>query len=128
MKTFLILLLSGTSFFARAQVTISDDVADYYLELDDRYKLLTIEVVDLKKINENLNKQIAQYKFIGTTYVSDSSVFRGIIATKDQQLTFKDKELKLANKEIRKQKIKKWIFIIGLGFVIIEEEVRYLKR
>lgn len=127
-KYFLILLLSGVSFFARAQVTISNDVADYYLELDDKYKLLSIEVVDLKKINENLRKQLLLSKSITKTYVSDSSVFRGIIATKDQELSFNKEELKLAHKEIRNQKLKKWIFIIGLGFVIVEEEIRYLRR
>lgn len=127
-KYFLILLLSGASFFARAQVTISDEVADYYLELDDRFKLLSIEVVDLKKINENLRKQLLLSQSITKTYVSDSSVFRGIIATKDEQLSFKDKELNLARKEIRNQKLKKWIFIIGLGFVIVEEEIRYLRK
>ena len=132
MKYFLILLLGCCSFFASAQVTISDKAADYFLEVDDKFHILETQIEVKDRIISDLNDKILTYKLIVKTYndpiKGDSVEFRNKLATKDEELSFKDKETKSYKREANKQKVLKWVFIVGLGAIIVEEEVRWLKK
>ena len=123
MKYFLIIILGCCSFFASGQVTISDDVADYYLELDDKFHIMERQLITKDQIIDNLKKQLITSGLITKTFTNDSSVFRGIIVTKDSELAFKDKELEISKKEIRKQKFQKVVVIVVATAIIIVEVI-----
>lgn len=103
------------TFCSHAQVTIPDDVARFYLEQNDRVKLLEAQNRIKDNIIANCEKRVTLQTQIITTYVSDSAIYKQIVATKD-------KEISLNKKEIRQQKFQKiasWIVSGGVILIII---------
>lgn len=123
MKYLLVFILGIFSFFVDAQVTISDDVADYYLELDDKFHILEREIDTKDLVIKYLQKQIITQSLITKTFSSDSSTFRNYLETKNNQLAFKDKELIISKKEIRKQKFEKVVVIVVATAIIVVEVI-----
>lgn len=96
MRYFLIFLFGCFSFFASAQVVIPPAVARYFLEQDDRVKIL----IQKDSINQllvgNLSQQIEIKNKIITIYKGDSVIFKNIITTKDEEIAVVTKGLQLA--------------------------------
>jgi len=113
------------SFFADAQVTISDKAADYFLEVDDKFHILETQIHTEDVIIKNLQQQVLTQKLIIKTYSDpikgDSVEFRKMIATKDEQMSLKDKENKFLKRSLVKQKILTWVFVIGFGAVLVKD-------
>jgi hypothetical protein len=120
MVKYFIFLLSIISFSASAQVVIPDAVADYYLELDDKSKVWLRTIDTQGVIIQQLKFQIITQQSISKSCLTDAVIFNAKIATKDDQLAFKDKENKLARKEIRRQKFHKVLIVVG---VVVEHVV-----
>jgi SPX domain protein involved in polyphosphate accumulation len=93
-------------------VTIPDDVARYYLEQNDKVKVLEAQNRIKDNIISNCEKRVTLQTQIITTYVSDSAIYKQIVATKD-------KEISLNKKEIRRQKIQKITSWIVGGVIIV---------
>jgi SPX domain protein involved in polyphosphate accumulation len=93
-------------------VTIPDDVARYYLEQNDKVKVLEAQNRIKDNIISNCEKRVTLQTQIITTYVSDSAIYKQIVATKD-------KEISLNKKEIRRQKFQKITSWIVGGVVIV---------
>lgn len=119
MKYILILLIIFP-FLSQAQVEITNEVADYYLELHDKYKIQNGVIEKQKVTVGQLKFQIITQQSITNSCMSEVVTFNSIIATKDDQLAFKDKENKLAKKEIRKQKLHKVLIVAA---VVVEHVV-----
>lgn len=113
-KYFLILLFSVVTFCAQSQVTVPDNVARFYLEQNEKVKVYERLVMTKDSRIALLERKIITQGLIIKTYESDSTTFRGIINTNGELLAFKDKQLVIANKEIRRQKRQKNV-IIGAG-------------
>ena len=113
-KHFLILLLSVTTFCASSQVTITDEVARFYLEQNEKVKIYEKVVTTKDQRISLLEQKIVQQKVIISTYESDSRSFMGIINTNEDQLKFKDKQLKAADKNIKRLKRQRNI-VAGTG-------------
>lgn len=119
-KYFILISLIFASFISQAQIEIANEVADYYLELHDKYKIQN-EVIEKQKVTiGQLKFQIITQQSVSNSCMADVVTFNSIIATKDDQLAFKDKENKLAKKEIRKQKLHKVLIVAA---VVVEHVV-----
>lgn len=114
MKYFLIILGLTITFFSQAQtVCVPDKVADYFLEQNERAKQLDVLVYRQDTLILNQKKQLALKDSIIQTQRNDSTLFRKIIGTKNNELAFKDKDLQVANKEVKRQKRIKVAIIVG---------------
>ncbi len=119
-KYFTSIALIFASFLSQAQVEITNEVADYYLELHDKYKIQNGVIERQKVVIGQLKFQIITQQSVSNSCMADVVTFNSIIATKDDQLAFKDKENKLAKKEIRKQKLHKVLIVAA---VVVEHVV-----
>ncbi len=107
------------TFCSLAQVTIPDDVARFYLEQNDKIKVLEAQNRIKDQMIANCDKRLLLQTKVITTYVSDSAVYKKIISTKDE-------ELALTRKELRRQKRRKTIAYIGIGLIIVVETAKDL--
>jgi hypothetical protein len=99
------------------KVCIDKEVAVYFLQQDEKATILTeLKYLDSLKIH-NLTDQLLVKDKIITTYQNDSQYYQEIISTKNQELVYKDEQLKGAKRQIRRQKFQKFI-AIGV-FVVI---------
>jgi hypothetical protein len=99
------------------KVCIDKEVAVYFLQQDEKATILTeLKYLDSLKIH-NLTDQLLVKDKIITTYQNDSQYYQEIISTKNQELTYKDEQLKGAKRQIRRQKFQKFI-AIGVLVVI----------
>jgi hypothetical protein len=113
-NSFLILLLSVITFCASSQVTITEDVARFFLEQNEKVKIYEKIIVSKDSRISLLEQKIVQQGVIISTYESDSRSFRGIINTNEDQLKFKDKQLEAAEKNIKRLKRQRNI-VAGAG-------------
>jgi hypothetical protein len=99
------------------KVCIDKEVAVYFLQQDEKATILTeLKYLDSLKIH-NLTDQLLVKDKIITTYQNDSQYYQEIISTKNQELTYKDEQLKGTRRQIRRQKFQKFI-AIGVLVVI----------
>jgi hypothetical protein len=99
------------------KVCIDKEVAVYFLQQEEKASILTeLKYLDSLKIH-NLTDQLLVKDKIITTYQNDSQYYQEIISTKNQELTYKDEQLKGAKRQIRRQKFQKFI-AIGVLVVI----------
>lgn len=115
-----------TSFFAlttaRAQdhtVVIPDSVAVYFLEQNQRAKILTSEIVVLKQEINVLKEQLTTKDSIKSTLVLDSTDYKGLLQVKTDRLKFLQDQLDLANKQIKRLKFKLVLTYVGAVVVFI---------
>lgn len=119
-KYFFIILLGLTSFLSPAQdVVISADAARYFLEQDDRAKLLTVKDSIDQQIIENLDWELQIKNSIIKSYKNDSIIYKSIIANKDQQISVVKEEVIVAQKIIAKQKFMVCVFAGAAGGSVI---------
>jgi hypothetical protein len=118
-KHFLILLLAVTPFFAAySQVTIPNEVAAYFLEQNERaIQLEEIRLINAQKIS-NLESQLTVALRIQKTFKNDSEEYMLIIGTKNDEITFGEKQLILSKKETRRQYRQK-VVVMGVGAGVI---------
>lgn len=114
MRYFLILGL--ILFFSplRAQVNISDSVANFYMEEHDRAQILTKEVQDQKELIATRDQQLIVKDLMIKSYVVDSTTFRKIIGTKNGEIAFIKEDLQSATKEVKRQKRIKIAIIVAV--------------
>jgi len=110
-------------FFATASgaqsVTIPDDVARWFLEQNEKAKILEQRIIDLKTDVSVLEHTVSADSAIIQTYINDST-------THAKQLLLKEKELEILNntiadvgKELKKQKRQKIAVFVGAGIILI---------
>jgi hypothetical protein len=112
-------LIFCTSHAQDSTVTIPNNVARYYLEQNDRAKLLAEQVVIKDSQITNLGKQLITKDLFISTYKTDSIAYNSIITTDEEHIEFLNSELEAANKEARKQKRMKILALVGIGIVAI---------
>ncbi len=98
----------------KAQVNISDSVANFYMEEHDRAKILAKEVLEKDKLISNKEQQLVIKDLMIKSYIADSVTFRKIIGTKNSELAFRDKDLQFANHELKRQKRIKIAIIVAV--------------
>jgi hypothetical protein len=115
-KYFLILLFSLFTILTAAgqTVTISDQVARYFLEQDLRAKALDSLLIIKQQRIDILGEQLVLKEKIEQTYINDAKTYKEIIETKDDQLKQKDDLLVNAGKEIKRQQRQKNM-LLGAG-------------
>ena len=120
MRYFLVVVLAVTSFFAAGQdVVIPADVARYYLEQNDKVELLEKkDSLSTQEIN-SLTTTIALKDSVIVTYKKDKETYEDTIDTKNSEQKLLKDELRLARKEIRKQRFYKTVGFIGMGVMTI---------
>lgn len=107
-RFFLALLISFFAATAGAQtVTIPDDVSRWFLEQNERVKILEVQIVDLREDINVLQAQVVVMSAKEETLLTAADVYKEQIALKQEQLDLKTKELRNAKREIIKQKILK---------------------
>jgi len=119
-KYFLVVLLAVPSFFAAGQdVVIPADVARYYLEQNDKVELLEKkDSLSTQEIN-SLTTTIALKDSVIHTYEEDAKIHEDVIDTKNSEQKLLKDELRLAKKEMRKQRFYKTVGFIGMGVITI---------
>ena len=100
-------------------VCIPDSVASYFLEQDDRVKILTKKDSLSQQLISDLQLSVDTRDLYITTLQNTNKALTGINGTKDKQLLLKDEEIKLAKKEIKRQKFQKVLTMVGSGLIII---------
>lgn len=106
-------------FFAPAQVNIPPDVARYFLEQDDKAKILTKkDSLNTIEIN-NLKSTIDIKDQLITTYKQDSVTYNAVIKLREEENYLSRQEVKILKKEVRKQKILTGISIVGMIVVTL---------
>jgi len=110
-KYFLILalLFFAPCLQAQHRVVIPDSVASWYLERNQKLIVLEKDVLILREDISNLKYQVSLNTGIKETYIKDSIDYKGKLQVKEEELTHKEKEIKQLTKEIRTQKLLKWI-------------------
>ncbi len=111
---FFVCLFLLTMMTAYSQVTIPDQVARFYLEQNEKVKLYEKQVVIKDELIDNLNQQIGTKNIIINTFKNDSVSYQGLIKTYKHQIAFKEREIELKDKEIKKAKRQRNI-IAGAG-------------
>lgn len=119
MRYFLIILFGSVPFFASAQVTIPTETARYFLERDDLARVLTRKDSLNTEIVLNLNQQLLIQNKIIETYKQDSATCNQVVKLKDEEMDILNRELKLAKKDARKQRVLKTLSLIGTGVLIV---------
>lgn len=117
MKLFFSLLLACLPFFASSQdslVCIPDEAARYYLEAnEERWLLREKDSLSTQKIN-NLTEEILLKDHKIVTYENDLKSYEIREATLEAVSTLKDQELETSRGEVRKQKLLKYLAILGI--------------
>lgn len=114
MRYFLILGLILFLSPLKAQVNISDSVANFYMEEHDRAQILTAQGLEKDKLIANKDKQLVDKDLMIKSYVADSITFRKIIGTKNGELAFIKEDLQFANREIKRQRRVKVAIIVAV--------------
>lgn len=104
-----------------AQVTIPDDVARFFLEQNDKAKLLEKQVEIKNQIISNLNSQLQISGTIIVTYIDESVLYKRFIESMKQQSALISTQLNNAIREVRRQKFQKVVTWVagGVLFVLI---------
>lgn len=104
-RYFLIILLASISFLSAAQdVTIPADAARYFLEQDDRARILAKKDSINQRIISVVSQELEIKQAVINSYKQDSLTFRSIVSNKDQQISLTKEQLTLAQKTISTQK------------------------
>jgi hypothetical protein len=122
MKRSLLALVLAFLFFAPAassQVMIPDSVAVYYLEQNERVKILTKAVAELRAEIHLLEMKVQTGKEIQGTFQTDRLTYEEKLQVKLEELTHKEELLKEAKKEIRKLKRQLVFTYIGAGLLLL---------
>ena len=114
MRTFLIILCSVITFCAQSQVVITEKVARYFLEQDDKVKLLVSKDSINRAIIKNQGLMLINKDKIIETYKNDSMLFETIIAIKDSTIADRDEQLKNSHKLLNKRTFQRDL-AIGIG-------------
>ena len=114
MRKFLILLFSVTIFCANAQVTISEKTARYFLEQDDRAKLLEKKDSISQAIIKNQGLLLINKDKIIETYQYDSVIYEKLLAIKDSTISDRNEQLKSSHKLLNKRTFQRDL-AIGTG-------------
>ena len=105
MRCFLIFLLWLIPFLSHTQtVVIPAETARYFLEQDDRAKILAKKDSVNQRMISVVNQELQVKQEIISSYQKDSLVFRAIIANKEQQIFLTKEELSAAQKIISTQR------------------------
>lgn len=120
MKSFLIVLFL---FFATASgaqtVTIPDDAARWFLEQNEKRKVLEDRVVNLKADITLLEQMVTADSAIIKTYVNDSTTHSKQLLLKNKELEITNNAIEDLNKEVKKQKRQKTGAFVGAGIILI---------
>lgn len=100
-------------------VTLPDDVARYYLEQNERVKILTSTVDNLRKEIVNLKEQVITQVGTVEQYEEDKKTHAEQIELKKEELTHQQDLLKEAKKEIKRLKFKIVITYITAGVLVV---------
>lgn len=103
MKKLLLILLIVGSLSCSAQVVISAPTARYFLEMEERARLLDSLVVIKQQTIGELNNKIDLIEAREKTYKQDVESLKSLLALSDKRLSLKDAELEYADKEIKRQ-------------------------
>jgi len=119
-KSFLIVLFL---FFATASgaqtVTIPDDAARWFLEQNEKRKVLEDRVVNLKADITLLEQMVTADSAIIKTYVNDSTTHSKQLLLKNKELEITNNAIEDLNKEVKKQKRQKTGAFVGAGIILI---------
>ena len=137
MRYFLTVLFAAITFFAAGQpakpeepmvvptVTIPITAARYFLERDDVAKVLERKDSISRELIVNLQDQVGTQVKIINTYKQDSITSISYTATKNEEISLLNQELKLAKKDANKQRFLKIVAFVGMGVVIL---VTFIKQ
>ncbi len=119
LKHFLIVAFLFFAPAAFSQVTLPDSVAIFYLEQNERVKILSEQTSTLKQEIKNLEGQLKEKKTIEMTLKDDGIDYRGQIQLKKEELAQKQDVLDQLKKDIRKYKRKIVFTTITAGAVVV---------
>lgn len=122
MVKYFLVILSLFPFFAgysQNKVCIQKETAVYFLEQEERAKILTEKDSLNQEQIKNLGNQLLVKDEIIILYKQDSVSYNNKTTTIQEQLSFKEEELKISKKEIRRQKFLKTLGFIGIGVITI---------
>jgi len=111
MRYFLIILLGLISFLSSAQdVVIPAETARYFLEQDDRAKLLAEKDSVNQRIICGIKEELMIKDSIINSYKRDSMIYKSIMSNKDLLVSLGKKELAASERMINNQKFEVSLF------------------
>lgn len=105
------------------EVPLPAPVVAFLLEQNEKVKLLSKQIVDLKADIEILKSTTQVKAETARIFASDSLQYLGIIQVKNEEIAFKEKQLAQSSREIVKQKFLKVTAWVVTGVIIIGEAV-----
>ena len=118
MRYFLIILCSVITFCANSQVTITNDMARWYLIQADKVVLLERQDSISSEVIKNLGKRLINKDKVIVTYQNDSVLHIMIRNNYDSMLLLKDQDLKTQTKLLTKRTFQRDLSIgIGAGII-----------
>lgn len=118
MKALFFIISFFASYFCFSQ-TLPEEVARFYLEQNDRVKVLEKKVERQNEIIDNQAKQLIICQLQNTSFSGDEKINKDQLALKDERIKQKDVEIRDLNRKIKGQKFQKILIIAGAGAFLL---------
>jgi hypothetical protein len=120
MRFVLVFIVVFSCFISKAQeVRISPDAASFYLEVYDKYQILTKKDSLNQQIIEHFQYSINTRDLLISNMRQSEKALTKVIELKDEQNQLSEEEIKYLKKQLRKEKFKTIAVAVGSGVLIL---------
>jgi hypothetical protein len=120
MRLVLVFIAVFSCFISKAQeVRISPGAAEFYLEVYDKYQILTKKDSLNEQIIEHFQYSINTRDLLISNMRQSEKALTKVIALKDEQNQLSEEEIKYLKKQLRKEKFKTIAVAVGSGVLIL---------